>query len=94
MSHLFLAFAHDPVVAHLWNNTIDNALHEAKIPNIPVGYPSSPIDYASFQLQDGAKAARVLGFEYRSLSTQAVDTIVAIRARWPDVEQQLGATQA
>lgn len=69
------------------NMPVDDELRKANIPNVKAGYTDAPIDFASFEPQDGSKATRVLGIKYRPLSTQAIDTLQSIRQLWPDAEK-------
>jgi len=67
---------------------IYNELRKAGVADIKAGYPDAPLDPSSFTTQDGSKATRVLGLKYRSLQTQAVDTIKNIRERFPNAEKE------
>lgn len=69
-------------------DAIDDALRKANVPNVKAGYPDVPIDFTQFDTFDGSKAARVLGIKYRSLATQAIDTLASIRERWPNAEKE------
>jgi hypothetical protein len=64
----------------------DDALREAGIPNIPEGYPDAQ-DRSTYQLQAGDKAVRVLGIKYTTLKESSVDTIKAIREKFPSEAQ-------
>jgi len=60
-----------------------NTLREARIANIPEGYPSA-LDPSKYHTQDSSKAKRILEIkEFRPLQETLVDTINSIRARFP-----------
>lgn len=69
-------------------DSIDDALRKANVPNVKAGYPDATIDFTKFETHDGSKATRVLGLKYRSLATQAIDTLASIRERWPNAEKE------
>lgn len=64
--------------------SLDDVLREAGIANIPEGSPGTQ-DRSTYHIQDGAKAARVLGVKYTTLKESSVDTINSIRERFPSV---------
>lgn len=61
---------------------VDDTLREARIANIPEGFPGTQ-DRSKYFLQDGSKTTRVLGVKYKTLQETAVDTVNSLRARFP-----------
>jgi len=66
-----------------WQDIYD-VLREAGVADVPEGYPGTQ-DRSTYYIQDGAKAARVLGVKYTTLKESSVDTINSIRERFPSV---------
>lgn len=65
-----------------WQDVYD-ALNEAGVQNIPKGYPGTQ-KRETFSVQDGSKAARVLGVEYFSIQKTTLDTLNSLKERFPN----------
>ena len=61
----------------------DDALNDAKVDGVPKGHPGAQ-QVASYSLQDGSKAQRVLGVKYPSLQKTLVDTVNSLKERFPN----------
>lgn len=60
-----------------------NALREARVANIPEGYPAA-LDKSKYHTKDTTKAKQILGIDsWRSLQEMAADTVNSINARFP-----------
>lgn len=63
---------------------IDDALDKSGVQGVPKGFPGSQSDKRhTFSLQDGSKAARVLGVEYPSPQKTFVNTLNSLKERFP-----------